>query len=244
MKIDVWCQTDVGLKRENNQDTFLIDPDRGLYIVADGMGGHQGGEVASALAVKSLQEVVTSSFEKEAGVHPREVLERGYRVACERIYDQALMHENLKGMGTTMVGVLLRDGIFYIANVGDSRAYLYSPPGFWQITEDHSLINEQIRMGALSEEQAKKSPAKNVITRSVGYDREVQADIIERRVEPNEMILICSDGLSGMVTDKRIEELCKTTRPADLVGILVEEAKKNGGDDNVTVMILYSHDDE
>ncbi|HVK61343.1 MAG TPA: hypothetical protein VM432_07325, partial [Bdellovibrionales bacterium] len=147
---------------------------------------------------------------------------------------------NLQGMGTTLVGALLQGSLLSIANVGDSRAYLFARGELWQLTEDHSLVNEQIRAGIISEGDVEKLAPRNVITRSVGFERDVQVDVIEREIEDGEMIIMCSDGLSGLVTDARISELCKTRKPAELVSVLVDEAKKNGGDDNVTVMVLYA----
>jgi protein phosphatase len=141
-------------------------------------------------------------------------------------------------MGTTLVAALYHSGTLYVANVGDSRAYLFSNGRLWQITEDHSLINEQLRAGLISEEQIARTTPKNVITRSVGFERDVQVDIVERTLQPGEMILMCSDGLSGLVADRRIAEICSSHHPSEVVSICIDEAKNNGGDDNVTVMVL------
>lgn len=242
--IRVWCQTDVGLRRENNQDSFLIDEDLGLYIVADGMGGHRGGEVASKLAVETVRDVIRKSLQ-EAGSrkpHPRQLLGKAYEEASAAIFEKA--HEpgsDLHGMGTTLVVSLFMNSTLYIANVGDSRAYLYTQNDLYQLTEDHSLVNEQVRAGLISERDAEKFAAKNVITRSVGFEKEVSVDIIEREVLPGELVLICSDGLSGLVDDGRIAEICREhlAQPAKIVPICIDEAKRNGGDDNVTVMVLH-----
>ncbi len=238
VKIEVWCQTDKGLKRANNQDTFLIDPDLGLYIVADGMGGHLGGEVASAMAVETVKNVVQESFEREAGVFPRDLLERSFREASRRVFEKSQNTPDLEGMGTTMVATLERDGVLYVGNVGDSRAYLINDKGMWQITEDHSLLNEHLRAGLLKEEQVPNFVAKNVITRSVGFEEEVQCDVIERELSGGEWILLCSDGLSGMVTDKEIYQVFKDSPAREVVPTLIDMAKAAGGDDNVTALIL------
>lgn len=238
MHIDVWCQTDVGLKRDNNQDTFLLDPDLGLYIVADGMGGHKGGEVASALASQTVKEVIAESFEKESGVDPRELLIRAYKKASLRVYEESQQRPELRGMGTTMVTALVRDNVLYVANVGDSRAYLSTPVGYWQLTEDHSLVNEQLRAGLLKEDQVKNFFAKNVITRSVGFESDVNPDVVSKKLKPNDRIIICSDGLSGLVSDRKIAEIGQSNAPQDIVPALIGEAKSNGGDDNVTVLLL------
>jgi serine/threonine protein phosphatase PrpC len=238
MKILLAGLTDVGLKRENNQDSFLLDSDLGLFVVADGMGGHRGGEVASSLAVQAIREVVSHSFENEQGVNPRELLIRAYQEANRRIYEFATAKPELKGMGTTTVGAIARNGYFYIANVGDSRAYLLSNGSLWQITEDHSLVNEQLRAGHIKESDLSTHTAKNIITRSVGFEMDVACDIVERRIMANDTIMMCSDGLSGLVKDAKIAELMGNPSLDLACQNLIEEAKKNGGDDNVTVVLL------
>jgi serine/threonine protein phosphatase PrpC len=238
MLLKVAGTTDRGLKRENNQDSYLIDQDLGLYIVADGMGGHQGGEVASHLAVQAIREVIKDSFDREKGARPSDLLQRAYSEACRLIYQQSQSDSELKGMGTTAVTVLFRDKTLYIANVGDSRAYLVRSPYIWQMTDDHSLLNEQIRSGGVKPEESHLFAAKNVITRSVGFEENVFCDVIERAVEPEDYILICSDGLSGLVPDQRICDICLSLPFDEVPTRLVEEAKKAGGDDNVTTVLL------
>jgi PPM family protein phosphatase len=243
MIFQAWCQTDVGLRRENNQDSFLIDDEVSLYLVADGMGGHRGGEVASKMAVETLREVVRKAI-RESGsrkLNPRQALAQAYEEASGRIFDKSQEPgSDLHGMGTTLVAALMRNDTLYIANVGDSRCYLFTQNELFQITEDHSLVNEQLRAGLIKEKDLEKFAAKNVITRSVGFERDVQVDVIEREVHPGDLFLICSDGLSGLVSDKRIAEICRTKHPKEIVSICIDEAKRNGGDDNVTVMVLYA----
>lgn len=238
MKVKVSGITDVGLKRENNQDNFIVDEGLGLFVLADGMGGHQGGEVASQIAVETIRSVVKQSFETERGSNPYDLLQRAYTMACENIFDRAEEDSKLRGMGTTAVTVLVRNNSIFVANVGDSRCYLIHPPYIWQMTEDHSLLNEQIRAGLIKPEQASLFVARNVITRSVGFEEVVTADVIEREVMPGDYILLCSDGLSGLVTDKRICDVCLTLPFPDVAPRLVEEAKRNGGDDNITVIFI------
>lgn len=242
MTVQVWCQTDVGLRREHNEDSFLFDEASGLYMVADGMGGHRGGEVASRMAVETMRDFVQKAL-NEGGrrLNPRLMLMQAYEEASHRIFDRSQDPQvGLQGMGTTLVTAFLRGSNLYVGNVGDSRAYLFSHNELWQITEDHSLLNEQIRAGLINEHNMNGFTARNVITRSVGFERDVQADIIERQLEPGEMVLICSDGLSGLVSDRRITEICRTVPKEQIVTRCIEEAKKNGGDDNVTVMLLYA----
>jgi protein phosphatase len=237
MNVKVWCQTDVGLKRANNEDCFLMDPDLGLYIVADGMGGHSGGEVASHLAVKTIREIIIESYEKDAGIKPQDLLLRAYASASQVIFEKSLSEVDLKGMGTTLVVALIRDNKIYIANVGDSRAYLITPDGMWQMTEDHSLVNEQIKAGIIKDD-AKAKYAKNIITRSVGFERNTVCDVLEKTLDFEDSYLICSDGLTGMIEDKEIYAIAQETAPEKVVQELIVEAKNKGGLDNVTVMYI------
>lgn len=238
MKFDAWVLSDKGRRRESNQDSVLINAEAGVFIVADGMGGHSGGEVASSLAVTSAESVFKdpTSLEKS----PREVITKAYEEASHRIFDKAAKENpELAGMGTTMVMCYIRKNHIYIGNVGDSRCYLFKKPYLWQITEDHSLINEQIRAGVLTEQQATQVIARNVITRSVGYEREIEPDIFEREIFPGETYLLCSDGLSSLVPDPRIGEILNESSPDQALKNCVEQALVNGGDDNVSVLILH-----
>ncbi len=238
MKIQAWSVTDKGLRRDSNQDSSSINSEVGLFVVADGMGGHSGGEVASALAVQVSEEIVSDPEALERA--PQEVLHKVYEEASRRIYDKAA-NENpeLAGMGTTMVMCYIRKKHIYIANVGDSRCYLFKKPDLWQLTEDHSLINEQIRAGVLTEDTAKNLVGRNVITRSVGYERDVSPDVIEREIFPGEMYILCSDGLSGLVPDDKIAYLLNHNPPEKVAQVCVQQALANGGDDNVTVVVIY-----
>ncbi len=238
MKFNVWSITDKGLRRDSNQDSFLVNSELGLFIVADGMGGHSGGEVASSIAVKSSEEVALDPEANERS--PREVLSKIYEMASHQIFDRAA-NENpeLAGMGTTMVMAYIRKSHIYIANVGDSRCYLFKKPYLWQITEDHSLLNEQIRAGVLNETTAQNLVGRNVITRSVGYERDVLPDIFEREIVSGEMYILCSDGLSSLVEDEIISQIVNKCTPDNVAQACVDAALANGGDDNVTVVVLY-----
>lgn len=235
MQAKVWCRTDRGLRRDSNQDSFLASSELGLYIVADGMGGHSGGEVASAMAVKATAEFVQKN---QNNMEPRELLLKGFQDASRQIYERAANDPRLSGMGTTMVLLYVREETIYVANVGDSRAYLFRKPYYWQITEDHSLMNEQLRAGILKEENIATFSSKNVITRSVGYEKNVQADIIERQLVVGDNYLICSDGFSGMVADKQACEILNKTSSEVVPEACIAKALENGGDDNVTVLYL------
>lgn len=240
MRFQSWCVTDKGRKRESNQDSYLIDERLGVFIVADGVGGHTGGEVASALAVETVREVM--GHPKAIQFKPREVLFQAYEEASHRIYDRAVQEARLNGMGTTMVMGYVRDHKLYIANVGDSRCYLYRRPYIWQLTEDHSLVNEQIRLGMMKEEQARKVIGKNVITRSVGFERDVFPDILEREISSGDTFLFCSDGLSGMVSDKDMGQIFNQASIDKTANLLIDKALDHGGEDNVTVLVLHFQD--
>lgn len=215
-----------------------MNTDLGLYVVADGMGGHSGGEVASSMAVKAVEEFVQQKHSSFTSV--RELVGKSYEEASHRIYDRAA-HESpeLQGMGTTMVCIYCRGLSAYIGNVGDSRCYLFRKPYLWQVTEDHSLINEQLRSGVLREDQIKNFGSRNVITRSVGYERDVIVDVLERSLQPGDCFLVCSDGLSGLVDDAKICEILNSHTSGDeIVSKCIESALQAGGDDNVTVLFL------
>jgi len=241
MKFDSWYLTDRGLRRESNQDSCLINKELALFVVADGMGGHTGGEVASSMAVETVEEVMLQPDAQQKS--PRELILNCYEEASRRIFDKAANERpELAGMGTTMVIAYVRGKHLYIGNVGDSRCYLFKKPNLWQITEDHSLINEQLRAGVMSEEQVRQFVGRNVITRSVGYERDVYPDIIEREIYSGEIFLICSDGLSSLVEDAQISEILNQNTPDKAVKACVEQALANGGDDNVTVMLIHFHE--
>jgi PPM family protein phosphatase len=237
MKIEAWAKTDTGLKRESNQDSFLIDHELGLFVVADGMGGHKGGEVASAMAVEILKGFIAEN----PNLEPRDLLTRAYRLATYGIYQRGQKDFGLRGMATTMVAALFRNDTFYIANVGDSRAYLFFPPGFWLLTEDHSYFNEQLKAGLVKEEDRNNFEGRNIITRSVGFEPDVRPDVIEHKAVAGETLLLCSDGLYGLVPDQSIASICLASPLESAADRLVEEAKKRGGDDNITLILIRSN---
>ena len=238
MKPQVWAVSDKGNKRDSNQDSYLVNENLGVFVVADGMGGHSGGEVASSLAVQTLETEIKAL--KAQGLPVRELIQKVYERASIRIFDKAAIESpELMGMGTTMVSCYVDENRIFIGNVGDSRCYLFDKTNLWQLTEDHSLLNEQIRSGILKPEQAASFTGRNVITRSVGYERVVHPDVIEREIQPGETYLLCSDGLSGLDPDVKIAE-CLITKALNEVALaLVNLALAHGGDDNVTVLVLH-----
>ena len=233
--LNSYALTDIGMKRKINQDAFLKDDALGLYVVADGMGGHRGGEVASRLAVEVLQKFC----QENTSLAPRDRLDKGVNLSCSEIYTKASGNEELAGMGTTIIALLYHEGAIYIAQVGDSRVYLMNYGGIWQVTEDHSLLNEEIRAGRIEAAQAASYQFKNVITRSVGYESSVTVDIYRREVKPNDIFLLCTDGLSGLVENNEILREVQAHGPELALRRLVDLANARGGDDNITGLICH-----
>lgn len=239
--------SNVGMKRSQNEDHYLINDDLNLYMVADGMGGHLGGEFASKMAVSTVEEVIERLSNPDAtvihGVNTDdgtygERLRFAIREAGRRIFEQALYDESLKGMGTTAVAVLVNGSKAYVANVGDSRGYFIREGKIEQMTEDHSLVSEQIKAGVLSADDAKKHRLKNIITRSVGYQEEVESDLKVRELKVGDQILLCSDGLSNLVEDREILAQLQGHSLKEACEKLVHLANVRGGDDNVTVVVV------
>ncbi len=239
--------SDVGRVREHNEDSHLIVNDLGLFVVADGMGGHLGGQAASSLAVKTVGETVektrdaiqegASAMPLEGSPVPR-ILADAVRAACSAIYDAAQQDPELSGMGTTVTAMLLAGERAFIAHVGDSRCYLQRGDRIIQITDDHSLVNEQIKAGLITREQARQSRLKNIITRSVGFERDVAVDTFALPVHPGDKFLMCSDGLANFVDDTEIG-LALATLPLEEVPLkMIQLANERGGDDNITVLCV------
>lgn len=233
MRINSFGHTDIGMKRKINQDSYLCDDANRLYIVADGMGGHLGGEVASQHAVAAIQKFCNEN----KNLNPRERLDKSVNTSCNEIFLRSKEKSELSGMGTTVLVLLVQDDCAYIAQVGDSRAYLMQSGNIWQITEDHSLLNEEIRSGRISRQDAHNYQFKNVITRSVGYENQVQVDVYRRKLQSKDMILMCSDGLSGLVDIKEILEYVERYGPKEGLKQLIKLANDRGGDDNITAVL-------
>jgi serine/threonine protein phosphatase PrpC len=237
MLVKAWMKTDKGLRRTSNQDALLLSQDLGLYILADGMGGHTGGEVASQMATQELLKFIQRESLKFT--EPRELLFAGIAEANHLIHQKAQEPgANLTGMGTTLVVFFVKNNQALIANVGDSRAYLHRNQNLWQLTEDHSLVQERIKQGLLDPNRAESFVGKNVITRSVGFEKSVQPDILEREMQVGDTYLLCSDGLTGMMTDVEINAVLNTQSGEVAVDHLIQGALDGGGTDNVSVLLL------
>jgi PPM family protein phosphatase len=235
----VGAATDIGRKRSQNQDSISSRAELGLFVVADGMGGHRGGETASAMAVVAIPQVVESA-QADPNWEPRQVISHAIRKANETIYSRSQHDPSLQGMGTTSVALLFKDNTLTIGHVGDSRAYFIRDGGIWQITRDHSLVQEKLRAGIISRAEVKTDRMKNVITRSVGFEPAVNVDVYEMETRPGDRFLICSDGLSGLVEDRQILELVNQTldNPQHSVQELIAAANANGGDDNISTIVV------
>jgi protein phosphatase len=240
--------TDVGRRREQNEDAYLVDLDTGLFIVADGMGGHAGGGTASAIAVRSIQESVktarTASPQSFAAPTAVDVgnfptlLRLAVEAASRAIFQAAQEDPDLAGMGTTVTAALVAGRTAFVAHVGDSRCYLIRGGRIFQLSEDHSLVNEQLKAGAITEEEARQSRFRNIITRSVGFEEEVQVDVVGLEVEAGDELVLCCDGLSNLVTDPEILQIASGSRLAEAPERLVALANERGGDDNITVIVV------
>ena len=237
--------THVGRVRSSNQDSYLCDNKRGLYIIADGMGGHAGGEVASSLAVQNIRSFLDAQLgavlntTTEDGVSPvTSIISDSINHASARIYDRALEEPNLKGMGTTATVARAIGKSLVCAHVGDSRLYLIRCGYIYQITTDHSLVSEQLRAGVITKEEAENHHLRNVITRSVGYQEQEDVDSYVLELEPDDYIVMCSDGLHGRVSEEIICDYCKNYGIL-AVDHLIAEANNRGGDDNISVIVCH-----
>jgi len=242
MQYAIGSATDIGQRRSKNQDNFRVMPELGLFLVADGMGGHRGGETASALVAQVIPEVVSQALRMETW-NPRAVIVDAIRTANTTIFKKAAEETELEGMGTTTTALLFQDRMLTIGHVGDSRCYYIVNNAIWQLTRDHSLVQEKIRAGLISREQAKYDRMKNVITRSVGFEPAIDVDIYELEAKPGDILLLCSDGLSGLVPDATILNIIKKysaegSNLEQAVEELIRSANENGGDDNVTAVVV------
>lgn len=233
--------TDVGKNRQVNQDYVFCEEDAvgslpNLFLVADGMGGHQGGGFASRYCVETIVSAVRGS----SGPSVVAILREAIRTANSRIRRKAEENAELYGMGTTVVAATISGGTLYVANVGDSRLYVHSGGVLRQITEDHSLVEAMIRNGELERRAARFHPNKNIITRALGGQPEIEVDFFEVSLDPDDRILMCSDGLSNMIDDEEIEEILGRYE-GDLetaARYLVQRANDYGGKDNIAVVVI------
>jgi protein phosphatase len=247
--IKAYGLTDVGRKRKHNEDAFASDVNEGLFIVADGMGGHAAGEVASKITVETIGEFIAATRQKEEATWPfkynHELDFNSNRLAVaiekanERVMAAVAAQPWLKGMGTTVVAGLLNEKLLSLAHVGDSRAYLFRDGQLSRLTDDHSWVHEQVTAGILTEEEAKTHPLKNVVTRALGGGPSVSPDLQELVFSPGDRYLFCSDGLTTMVGDEEILDTAASVKDTQaLCQKLVDMANEKGGVDNITVVVV------
>ncbi len=250
MELEAYARTDVGPVREHNEDAWMIDLESGVFVVADGMGGHAAGEVASALATETVHEVLVGAPDPEEtrlvrdhGLEDsadvlRERLRYAMNQASIRIRRESEARPETRGMGTTLVVLVVDGDHAHLAHVGDSRAYLWRAGRLVRLTRDHTVVQQEIDNGNLSPELARLLPNKHILTQSVGFHGPVEPDTTTRMVEPGDVFVLCSDGLTDPLDDDALAKIAAATPIDMLAHVLVEEALKAGTEDNVTVVAV------
>jgi protein phosphatase len=247
--------SDVGLKREGNEDYFSIEDPSSLYVVADGMGGHLAGEVASRVAVEMINKSFNAWLEQKTSIEGLygdpdpsltirgNYISSGIRLANRVIYEMALDHEEYQGMGTTVSMIHVIPDLVIAANVGDSRIYLIRSGRIERLSKDHTLVSEQVEMGMMTEEEAETSPLKHILTRNLGSSEDVEPDIYEIQPFNHDRFVLCSDGLTDLVSDEEILEMtCDENEPEILCRRFIETALQRGGHDNTTAISVFLSD--
>lgn len=239
--------TDIGQKRKTNQDSICLYPDKKLFVVADGMGGHNGGDIASQMSVKIFPEFVEENFSK---MEVPELLNKAVKHINKSIYDHGQANSELKGMGTTITAIMFNDKVLNLANIGDSRIYMVNKKYLFQMTRDHSLVQEKLNLGIYNRDEARDDPQKNVLVRTVGFEEEVDVDVYHYKVSRNDLFLLCSDGLHGKVSDADIIHIINKEIPDITVATqkqldsatqtLIDQANANGGQDNISVILALA----
>lgn len=250
MRIAYHAVSDVGRKRKGNEDSLFVNPEQNLFVVADGMGGHAAGEVASKVAVESINEFVCMTGGDEEITWPFGLdenmsydgnrLKTSVRYANNKVLAATKESAEYEGMATTVVAVLVDGATANIAHVGDSRIYLSREGVLSQLTSDHSWVNEQLQGGLLTADQARSHPLRNVVTRALGGRPDLEVEMQVHQAQPGDLLLLCSDGLTTMVPDAEIQRII-AEGDGDVEATaraLVDEANKNGGEDNITVVLL------
>jgi len=247
------------MKRDHNEDSYMADDCLGLFVVADGMGGHLAGETASATAVEVVEQEIRSCFDspdvggKCGGTRLlfaatddaiENMLKRAMQMASSEILEKSLENYELKGMGTTCSLLFFNGGKAWFAHVGDSRIYRISSDGVARLTTDHSLVQEQLDAGLISQEDAETSTLKNIITRSIGFEADVEVDCRQIDWRSGDAFILCSDGLTNFVTEREIKEIVTRKDEETAMDFLVRLANQRGGDDNITVILVRVFDGE
>lgn len=240
MQLSVAAGTDVGRIRAGNEDSLYADADqeRGLFIVADGMGGHAAGEVASEMAVQIVARDL-APMRDLSGPEPLVLMADALKAANRAIYERTIVEADKQGMGTTASCIVMGQGRWIIGHIGDSRIYLLRDGVFRQVTKDHSYVQEQVDAGFLTPEQARYHPYSNVITRCVGANAAVEADVLQGELQNGDLFVLASDGLTGMVEDPQLKKILETRQtPGRIVDAMITEANRRGGLDNITAIVV------
>jgi protein phosphatase len=244
MPIEFGAITDLGRVRTNNEDTLSADPDNGIFVVADGMGGHKSGEVASKMAAELILNDLRRSLSSASSTDRRKLICSSIDLANQAVFEAGQKYPENKGMGTTVVVTLFGDKTCAIGWVGDSRIYIARHNQIRQLSRDHSLVQEQVKKGIITPEQAETSEFKNVLTRAIGTQEKVEADTDEIPVFEDDYIIMCSDGLTRMVSDEDILRTIEVFKDPEVISNeLVELANSAGGKDNVTVIVVHKKKD-
>jgi protein phosphatase len=237
--------SDCGQVREHNEDTFRIDSERGLFAVADGIGGHAAGEVASSMAVETLFKTLSSANSEDAGFCNTETLKSAIELANTTVYQNARMHKERKGMGTTLTFMYLDHFQFYLGHVGDSRAYRLRRGDLTQLTRDHTWADMQVRAGVLSQQEAEHARMRHILVKSLGIEATIEPDIVLVDTKPQDRFLLCSDGLSDFVEHNELRNiLAGKGPPAEITRRLVAKANTVGGYDNITAVVIDFYDNK
>lgn len=240
--MNIYSKSDIGLIRDSNQDSFSaesIGDNVALAVVCDGMGGVNGGDIASKIAADEISNHVLKNYNKDFNKEDiKELLEDAVNIANAKIYDKSKDDIKLQGMGTTVVAALVCDKELYIVHVGDSRAYIINDKEIKKLTIDHSIVQQMVLNGEITEKEAMVHPRKNIITRALGIANDIEVDYINLQIEEKDILLICTDGLTNYIEDEKLLSMFQNNRTDILADKLVSYAKDCGGSDNITVVIV------
>jgi PPM family protein phosphatase len=231
-----WAESDIGRKRKRNEDACYHNDNLGLFIVADGMGGHRGGEQASKVAVSTA--CATYRDQKAKKFSTAFCLEQAFNKAAQKVYQDSMTNSDLRKMGTTLSALAIEKNRGYIAHIGDSRIYRVRDSQIKQLTSDHSLVNEQVQAGIMSQEEARISSLRNIITRAIGHSESICADHFSFFIAPGDIFLLCTDGLNNMLLDSEILTIISNFPSNKAIRQLILEANRKGGEDNITVILV------
>jgi len=239
-----WAKSDIGRKRAHNEDFYFLSANDGIFIIADGMGGHKSGDKASKLAVESVAHEFlsrkTSFATDETNTTVGQALEQALNKAAAIVYEAQKADPALSGMGTTLSALAIADNRAFISHIGDTRIYCLRENNLHQLTSDHSLVNEHVQAGIMSAEEARTSSLRNIITRAIGHNKIVLADHFSMSLKDKDLFLLCSDGLNTMVTDQEISYILNNNSPEKALDKLISAANSKGGEDNISVILIQA----